>query len=95
MENPRKIPLLLKNYKSDPWIGEIPSHSQGRNMGFLATGLGMIVALLWGSGDILATLASRRLSAFRTTFLSQVISLFILSGFGMVMLAFGNITLTH
>lgn len=45
-------------------------------MGFLGIALGLAVAFLWGAGDILATLAGYRLSTFKTTFISQVTSLF-------------------
>jgi uncharacterized membrane protein len=44
-------------------------------------GLGVIVALLWGSSDILAT---RRLRSFKTTFVSQLIGLLVLLIFGTI-----------
>ena len=44
-------------------------------MQLLGIGLGVIVALLLGSADILATLATRRLRTFKTTFVSQLIGL--------------------
>ena len=47
-------------------------------------GLGMIVALLWGSSDILASLATRRLRSFKTTFVSQLIGLLVLLIFGTI-----------
>jgi drug/metabolite transporter (DMT)-like permease len=53
-------------------------------MELLGTGLGLIAALLWGSADILAALASHRLRTFKTTFLSQTIGLFALLAFGTI-----------
>lgn len=53
-------------------------------MGPLGVGLGGIVALLWGSADILATLASRRLRTFKTTFVSQSTGLLALLVFGAI-----------
>lgn len=53
-------------------------------MEILGTGLGLIAALLWGSADIFASLASRRLRTFKTTFLSQTIGLFVLLAFGIL-----------
>lgn len=53
-------------------------------MGLLGVGLGVTVALLWGSADILATLASRRLRTFKTTFVSQSTGLFALLVFGAI-----------
>ena len=44
-------------------------------MQLLGIGLGVIVALLLGSADILATLATRRFRTFKTTFVSQLIGL--------------------
>ena len=44
-------------------------------MQLLGIGLGVIIALLLGSADILATLATRRLRTFKTTFVSQLIGL--------------------
>jgi drug/metabolite transporter (DMT)-like permease len=42
----------------------------------------LAVALLWGSADILAALAARRLRTFKTTFVSQSIGLLALLAFG-------------
>jgi drug/metabolite transporter (DMT)-like permease len=53
-------------------------------MELLGTGLGLIAALLWGSADIFAALASRHLRTFKTTFLSQAIGLFVLLTFGTI-----------
>ena len=53
-------------------------------MELLGTGLGLIAALLWGSADILAALAARRLRTFKTTFVSQTIGLFVLLAFGTI-----------
>src|SRR5439155_20466529 len=50
----------------------------------LGVGLGVTVALLWGSADILAALAARRLRTFKTTFVSQSIGLLALLAFGAV-----------
>ncbi|MFL5698151.1 MAG: EamA family transporter [Ktedonobacteraceae bacterium] len=50
----------------------------------LGVGLGLAVALLWGSADILAALAARRLRTFKTTFVSQSIGLLALLAFGTV-----------
>lgn len=44
----------------------------------------MTVALLWGSADILAALAARRLRTFKTTFVSQSIGLLALLVFGTI-----------
>ena len=53
-------------------------------MGLFGIGLGVIVALLLGSSDILATLATRRLRTFKTTFVSQLIGLLALLVFGII-----------
>ena len=53
-------------------------------MGLLGTGLGLTATLLWGSADILAALAARRLKTFKTTFVSQIIGLFLLLAFGTI-----------
>lgn len=50
----------------------------------LGIGLGVTVALLWGSADILAALAARRLRTFKTTFVSQSIGLLALLVFGTI-----------
>jgi drug/metabolite transporter (DMT)-like permease len=50
----------------------------------LGVGLGVVVALLWGSADILATLAAHRLNTFKTTFVSQSVGLLALLAFGTV-----------
>ncbi|HET8844486.1 MAG TPA: DMT family transporter [Ktedonobacteraceae bacterium] len=51
--------------------------------------LGVVVAILWGSGDILATLAARQISSFRTAFLSQLAGLIGLLVLGAGALWFG------
>ena len=53
-------------------------------MELLGVGLGVTVALLWGSGDILATLATRRLNTFKTAFVSQSVGLLGLLAFGAI-----------
>lgn len=53
-------------------------------MELLGTGLGLTAALLWGSADILAALAIRRLRTFKTTFLSQAVGLFLLLVIGAI-----------
>lgn len=58
-------------------------------MGFLGVGLGIVVAILWGSGDVLATLAARQLSSFWTAFFSQLAGLVGLLLLGAVALWFG------
>ncbi len=51
-------------------------------MQLLGTGLGMTIALLWGTADILATLAARRVGTFRATMLSQASGLLALFAVG-------------
>src|SRR5579884_409950 len=53
----------------------------------LGIGLGMTVALLWGTADILATFAARRIGTFKATILSQCSGLLALLAFGSIMLA--------
>lgn len=53
-------------------------------MELLGVGLGVTVALLLGSSDILATLAARRLSTFKITFVSQLAGLLALLVFGTI-----------
>jgi uncharacterized membrane protein len=53
-------------------------------MELLGTGIGLIAALLWGSADIFAALAARRLRTLKTTFLSQAIGLCVLLAFGTI-----------
>jgi drug/metabolite transporter (DMT)-like permease len=53
-------------------------------MELLGVGLGITVAFLWGSADILAALAARRLRTFKTTFISQAIGLLALLVFGTI-----------
>lgn len=60
----------------------------------LGVGLGVAVALLWGSADILATLAARRLRTFKTTFVSQSIGLLALLAFGAVAFCLWHLPLT-
>jgi drug/metabolite transporter (DMT)-like permease len=47
-------------------------------MEWLGVGLGAVVALLWGSSDVFATLATRRLTPFKTTFISHSTGLLML-----------------
>ena len=51
-------------------------------MELLGVGLGMTVALLLGSSDILATLATRQLRSFKTTFVARSAGLLALLAFG-------------
>lgn len=53
-------------------------------MEFLGIGLGVTVALLWGSADSCAALAARRLRTFKTTFVSQSTGLLALLIFGTI-----------
>ena len=53
-------------------------------MELLGVGLGVTVALLLGSSDILATLVARRMSTFKTTFVSQAAGLLALLAFGTI-----------
>ena len=69
-----------------PAVARFPTQA-GRyinHMERLGVGLGLAVALLWGSADILAALAARRLRTFKTTFVSQSIGLLALLAFGTV-----------
>ena len=63
-------------------------------MELLGVGLGVTVALLWGSGDILATLAARRLSTFKTAFVSQSVGLLGLLAFGTIAFWLWNLPFT-
>ncbi len=54
----------------------------------LATG----VAIFWGSADVCATLAARRLGTMTTTFISLIVSVITLTLFGAI--AFGQLALT-
>src|SRR5262245_12528565 len=63
-------------------------------MDLLGVELGLLVAFLWGSGDILASLATRRLSTFQTTFLSQIASLIGLLFLGTVAFWLGKLSFT-
>src|ERR1700736_5705917 len=49
-------------------------------MEFVGVPLGIAVALLWGSADSVAALATRHLGALRTTFISQAAGLLVLTG---------------
>lgn len=49
----------------------------------MGIGLALIVALCWGSADIVATVAARRQGTFVTTLLSFIMSSIILIGFGL------------
>ena len=64
-------------------------------MELLGVGLGVTVALLLGSSDILATLAARRLSTFKTTFVSQSAGLLMLLAFGTIAFWRWHLSLTQ
>src|SRR5947209_11583366 len=57
-------------------------------MEFLGPGLGIITAILWGSADMIATMAARRLGTFKTTFASQAAGFLALFSFGIVAYVF-------
>lgn len=57
-------------------------------MELLGIGLGSLVALLWGSSDMLATVAAQQIGTFKTTFLSQTAGLLALFAFGVIAYAF-------
>lgn len=63
-------------------------------MGFLGVGLGLLVACLWGLADIFAILAARRLSTFKATFLSQLVSLLGLIAIGVGAFFFSHLFFT-
>jgi len=56
----------------------------GKPMEILGIELGVTVALLLGSADILVTLSARRWRTFKTTFVSQSIGLLALLAFGVI-----------
>ncbi len=53
-----------------------------------------MIALVWGSADILATLAARRLKTFKTTFVSQSTGLLALLAFGILAFCFCHLPFT-
>jgi drug/metabolite transporter (DMT)-like permease len=63
-------------------------------MQLLGTGLGMTVALLWGTADILATFAARRVGTFKATLLSQSSGLLALFAFGTIFFRSWNVHFT-
>lgn len=63
-------------------------------MQLLSVGLGGMIALVWGSADILATLAARRLRTFKTTVVSQSTGLLALLSFGILAFCFWHLPFT-
>jgi bacterial/archaeal transporter family protein len=63
-------------------------------MELLGVGLGVAVALLWGSSDVFATLATRRLTTFKTTFISHSTGLLLLLLSGITIFWFGHVSYT-
>lgn len=51
----------------------------------LGIGLGVTIALLWGTADILATLAARRMGTFKATIISQASGLLALFSFAAIL----------
>ena len=60
----------------------------------LGIGLGMTIALLWGTADILATLAARRLGTFKATLISQSSGLLALFSFGTIVFGIWHVPFT-
>jgi drug/metabolite transporter (DMT)-like permease len=60
----------------------------------LGIGLGVTIALLWGTADILATLAARRLGTFKATLISQSSGLLALFGFGTIVFGIWHVPFT-
>ena len=63
-------------------------------MELFGVGLGVAVALLWGSSDVFATLATRRLTPFKTTFISHSTGLLLLLLSGITIFWFGHVSYT-
>lgn len=60
----------------------------------LGTGLGVTIALLWGTADILATLAARRIGTFKATIISQSSGLLALFSFAAILFGVWHVTFT-
>jgi drug/metabolite transporter (DMT)-like permease len=60
----------------------------------LGIGLGVTVAILWGTADIIATFAARRLGTFKTTLISQSAGLLALFGFGIIVFGSRHVSFT-
>src|SRR5579863_7620061 len=57
-------------------------------------GTGIVAAILWGSADVIASVASRRLGIFKTTFVSQAAGFLALFFFGVIAYVFLPLPLT-
>src|SRR5579863_1893004 len=60
----------------------------------LGIGLGVTIALLWGTADILATLAARRVGTFKATLISQSSGLLALFSFAAIVFGIWRMTFT-
>jgi len=60
----------------------------------LGIGLGVTIALLWGTADILATLAARRVGTFKATIISQMSGLLALFSFAAIVFGAWHTTFT-
>ncbi|HEY6542988.1 MAG TPA: EamA family transporter [Ktedonobacteraceae bacterium] len=60
----------------------------------LGIGLGITIALLWGTADILATLAARRVGTFKATIISQSSGLLALFSFAIIIFEAWHVTFT-
>ena len=60
----------------------------------LGIGLGVTIALLWGTADILATLAARRVGTFKATLISQSSGLLALFSFAAIVFGIWHMTFT-
>lgn len=60
----------------------------------LGIGLGVTIALLWGTADILATLAARRMGTFKATVISQASGLLALFSFAAILFGTWHRTFT-
>ncbi len=58
----------------------------------LGIGLGITIALLWGTADILATLAARRVGTFKATIISQTSGLLALFSFAAIIFGAWHMT---
>lgn len=60
----------------------------------LGIGLGVTIALLWGTADILATLAARKMGTFKATLISQTSGLLALFSFAAIVFGVWHVTFT-